>query len=167
MRLFVSLPLPPPVREHLARALDGFRTTTVEQWHVTLAFVGEWDDPDLLVPGLAEAAAESPPLDLHLESGGTFARVLWVGVGGDVAGLHRLAASVAQACRAAGVPLERRPYRPHVTVAHRPRHLHVLDSYRGPAWTASSLDLVQSVLGKRAVHTVLRTLPLGGSATTA
>jgi RNA 2',3'-cyclic 3'-phosphodiesterase len=160
VRLFVSLPLPAPVRTHLAAALRGLRTTAVAQWHVTLAFVGEWDDPGLLVPGLAGAAAASSPMRLRLHGGATFPGVLWAGVDGDVAGLRRLAADVEVACRAAGVRLEERPFRPHVTVARRVRGAGRLAGYTGPEWVADEVHLVRSVLGATARHELLERFPL-------
>jgi 2'-5' RNA ligase len=81
-----------------------------------------------------------------------------VGLGGDVVHLHALAEHVQDACRAAGIELEPRPYRPHLTVGRvDPR---VLASYDGPAWPVTQVELVHSVLGQRAVHTVLKASPL-------
>lgn len=161
MRLFVSLELPPEVRTHLAAELAGSRTTDVAQWHITLAFVGEWDDPTTLVPGLAEVATAAAPLTLRLHGGGAFPGALWAGVAGDVAGLRRLATGVGAACRAAGVQLEDRPFRPHVTVARRVRDPRRLADYEGPAWTATQVELVRSHLGATARHEVLERFPLG------
>jgi 2'-5' RNA ligase len=163
VRLFVSIPVPAHARTHLAGALAGMRTTAVDRWHVTLAFVGEWDDPDTLLEPLSSAASASGPLELRLEGGLSFAGVLSAGVGGDVEGLHALARSVGDACRGVGVQLERRRFRPHVTVARRPRDLTRLDGYSGPPWTAGSFELVRSTLGRDVRHDVLERLPLGVS----
>ena len=163
MRLFVSLPLPPAVRAHLAARLAGVRTTDIAQWHLTLAFLGEVGDPTPLRPGLAAAAAAASPLRLQLRGGGSFPGVLWAAVAGDTVGLHALAADVASACRAAGVPLEDRPYRPHVTVARRRRDPRRLEGYEGPTWVAGGVHLVRSSLEKTARHQVLEVFPLGAS----
>lgn len=165
MRLFVSLRPPPEVRDHLAHAAVGLRTTRVEQWHVTLAFLGEVPDAAPLRPGLAAAAAASAPLALRLRDGGFFRApgVLYAGLSGDVEGLHVLAADVGAACRAAGVEFQDRPFRPHLTVARRlPVDAGVLAGYQGPAWTARELELVRSRLGARTEHEVLERWPLGG-----
>ena len=160
MRLFVSLRLPSPARAHLAAALAGARLTDVGQWHVTLAFLGEVPAAEPLAPELAGAVAQHPPLALRVRGGGAFGRVWWGGLDGDVAGLRSLAADVADACRAAGVALEDRPYRPHVTVARRGSGPHPLEGYEGPAWTASEVELVRSRLGATARHEVLARFPL-------
>lgn len=165
MRLFVSLRPPDEVREDLVRALSGLRTTRADQWHVTLAFLGEVPDPAPLGEPLAGAAAASPPLRLRLRGGGFFRGpgVLFAAPGGDVEGLQVLATGVAAACRSAGVHLEPRHYRPHLTVARRlPHDPGTLSGYEGPPWTASELELVRSRLGTRAEHEVLARHALGG-----
>jgi 2'-5' RNA ligase len=152
VRLFVSLPLPAAARAHLAAALAGVRTTDVAQWHVTLAFLGEVGRREPLLPGLAAAAAGVPPLTLRVRGGGSFPGVLWAGLDGDLTTLHRLADGVRQACRDAGSHVDRRPFRPHVTVARRGRAPDRLARYEGPAWTAREVHLVRSRLGASAVH---------------
>ncbi|MDX6199027.1 MAG: 2,3-cyclic 3-phosphodiesterase [Actinomycetota bacterium] len=143
------------LREHLA----SVRTSTPDQWHVTLAFLGDVPAAEPLYDGLTAAAAGHEPFSLRLAGSGRFGpRATWVGVAGDIARLHSLARHVQDVCRAEGVSLEDRPYRPHLTVGGvDPR---ALSSYEGPAWRVSQLELVHSVLGKRALHTVLRAFPL-------
>ena len=98
---------------------------------MTLAFFGEV--PEATVPALTAAVGDAlavAEVHLRLAGAGTFPakgdpRVLWVGVDGDVEELAELAAAAAEAGRSVGVPIERRAYRPHVTVgrwaALRPR----------------------------------------------
>lgn len=99
MRLFVSLPLPPDVQEHLdlavrsVTALDPvpaprsgrptLRWVPEEQRHITLAFFGEVPDGavDDLTADLRAVTAQFPPLRLQLRGAGVFSRqTLWVGV---------------------------------------------------------------------------------------
>ena len=90
--------------------------------HVTLAFFGAV--PEATVPALTAAVGDAlavAEVHLRLTGAGTFPakgdpRVLWVGVDGDVEELAELAAAAAEAGRSVGVPIERRAYRPHVTV---------------------------------------------------
>src|SRR5207249_9851649 len=67
-------------------------------------------------------AVSSPPLRLRLEGLGTFPssgppRVLWVGLVGDLDALARLAADVERDAVSCGWNPERRPFRPHLTLA--------------------------------------------------
>ena len=125
--------------------------------HVTLAFFGEV--PEATVPALTAAVGDAlavAEVHLRLTGAGTFPakgdpRVLWVGVDGDVEELAELAAAAAEAGRSVGVPIERRAYRPHVTVgrwAHSARGdrqvAAALGNYAGPHFTACEVVLMRS-----------------------
>jgi 2'-5' RNA ligase len=163
VRLFVSLRPPPQSVAHLAAALVGRRTSPPEQWHVTLAFLGEVSNPEILYDGLRAAASRTPPFELHLAGGGAFnaARVAWAGLGGDLDGLAVLASEAQQACRDAGIALEHRRFRPHLTVGKTGRvDPALLSDYRGPPWQVREIELVHSVLGRTVTHTVVERFPL-------
>ncbi|HVL84051.1 MAG TPA: RNA 2',3'-cyclic phosphodiesterase [Pseudonocardia sp.] len=164
MRLFVALTPPADRVEELWTATASLRAasprlrwTRPEQWHLTLAFLGEVDDRARadLAERLARAARRHPPPELHLGGGGRFGdRVLWTRVHGDVAGLARLAASVRAAARRARLPVEERSHRPHLTLARAGREpvalrpaVAALASFTGRPWTACTLELVRSRLG--------------------
>jgi 2'-5' RNA ligase len=164
VRTFVAVRPPPAAVDHLRAALPSWPSAP-ERWHLTLTFLGEVADPSSLLPGLARVCAGREPVELRLAGSGAFGRggPVWVGVEGDVAGLAALAGAVAQACRDVGVDVERRPYRPHLTVGRRGRpDPAVLAAYAGPAWTAGEVELVASRLGPSVEHRVLERLPLTG-----
>ena len=164
MRTFVAVRPPPAAVDHLRAVLPTWPSAP-QRWHLTLAFLDEVEQPAVLVPGLAEACARRPPLQLRLAGSGTFGRggPVWVGVEGDRTGLTALAGAVAQACRDAGLDVERRPYRPHLTVGRRGRPDPAgLAAYAGPSWTASEVELVASRLGRPVEHRVLERFPLTG-----
>jgi 2'-5' RNA ligase len=161
VRLFVSLRPPPEAVAHLRAELPQWPSPP-ERWHLTLAFLGDVAHPQPVDDALATALEGAPAPELELASSGTFGgRTVWVGIHGDLDGLHELARRVSSAVRGAGVPLERRRFRPHLTVgrAGRPDPAR-LSGYRGPAWTAREVELVRSELGRTATHTVLGRYPL-------
>jgi 2'-5' RNA ligase len=182
MRLFAAVTPPSRVLDHLAAAIaavrdDGsaLRWSAREQWHVTLAFYGELAPERLpaLARRLARAAGRTPPLDLALAGGGAFPRperahVLWAGVRGDLRGLRRLADSAAAAGRHLGVPPDRKPYRPHLTLARcrTPTDLSGvvagLAAVDGGLWRAGELRLILSRLGPSPSYETLHTWPLDG-----
>ena len=182
MRLFVALTPPSAVVDELVNATAPIRAehpelrwTPPEQWHLTLAFLGEVDDRARtdLVPRLERVAARNPPLMLSFGSGGRFGdRVLWTRVSGQVEPLRRLAASVQAGARRARLDVDRRPYRPHLTLARtrEPTDLRplaeALADFSGREWTATHLHLVRSHLGAgpggAARHERLATWPLVG-----
>jgi RNA 2',3'-cyclic 3'-phosphodiesterase len=182
VRLFVALTPPAAVVEELVAATAGLRAerpelrwTPPEQWHLTLAFLGEVDDRarEDLLSRLGRAASRHAALRLSFGSAGRFGdRVLWTRVRGDVEPLRRLAAAVQAAARRARLPVETRPYRPHLTLARtreptdlRP-DVEALGGFSGREWVAADLHLVRSHLGagpgRGARHEHLATWPLTG-----
>ncbi|MBV8539230.1 MAG: RNA 2',3'-cyclic phosphodiesterase [Pseudonocardiales bacterium] len=182
MRLFVALTPPGEVVEELRIVTAGLRErapelrwTRPEHWHVTLVFLGEVGDDvvDGLARRLHRAAARHPPLSLSLGGGGRFGhRVLWTGVRGDRDGLRRLADSTAAAARRCRLPVEQRPYRPHLTVARADGTTDLCPSverlalWQGVPWPAGRLHLVHSRLGAgpdgSALHEPIAGWPLAG-----
>ncbi|MBP2369083.1 RNA 2',3'-cyclic phosphodiesterase [Pseudonocardia parietis] len=183
MRLFVAVTPPPDAIDELRSATAALRTgseqlrwSAPEQWHLTLAFLGEVDDRARqdVVERLGRAAARHGPCTLSLAGAGRFGqRVLWTRVHGDVDRLRRLAASVRAAARRSRIAVEDRPYRPHLTLARargdadlRPA-VAALSGFAGREWTADELHLVHSRLGAgpdgRAHHELLRSWSLGRS----
>jgi RNA 2',3'-cyclic 3'-phosphodiesterase len=181
VRLFVAVDLPDRVRAHLEagtaalrESMDGWRWTPPEQWHLTLAFLGEVDDGRLpeLTRRMGLAARRHEPFTLDLACVGAFnslrrARVLWVGVGGDREALTRLAGSVGAGARRAKITLEERRYRPHMTLGRRRAPADVDEllgaerDYEGPAFTVDEFVLVQSHLGRVVRHEVREHFALG------
>lgn len=192
MRLFAALVPPDDVVEDLEEFLAprrdapeaaGLRWTSAEQWHLTLAFMGDVADRHLddLVERLGRAAARRGPLELTVTGGGAFpsvgrAKVLYAGldVDGRDADLRHLAVGTRAAAAKAGADGEGGRFRPHVTLARlgRPadvvRWVRLLDTYRGPTWRAGEVTLVRSHLGegprRRPRYEVLETFALGRSA---
>lgn len=169
MRLFVGLAPPAVVLDDLEAACVPFRLsredlrwTSREQWHVTLAFLGEVGEESLarLLPRLERAARRHLAFSLSLAGAGAFpsptrANVLWSGLSGDRKALGELAMSVSAGARRAGAPPPDagRRYQPHVTLARcripvdARRIVSELSGYQGPAWTVDEIYLIHSTLG--------------------
>ena len=127
MRCFVALDLPVPVCNYLAGLASQFQKKGAVNWvppdqlHMTLVFAGELDDAG--VAGLREEVRqiEIPPLSFTLASLGHFPprgepRVVWAGLGGDVEAVTKLQMELAGRAEGHGVPHEKRPFVPHVTL---------------------------------------------------
>lgn len=163
MRLFVALRPSGEALSHLAEALSTDRTNRPDQWHITLAFLGDVTSPAVLYDGLRAAADRTAPFELSLAGSGSFARsrVVWIGIGGDLDRLSALTAEVQRACRSAGVARTGRLFRPHLTVGRTGRlDPATLTNYAGPPWRVTEVELVHSVLGGTVTHTVLDRFPI-------
>jgi 2'-5' RNA ligase len=144
------------VVDGLAVGVARARLTAREQWHVTVVFLGE-APAERAAEALRVAVADTAPFTLRFAGGGTFGRgrstILWSGVDGDVEALRAMSAAIRRRLRRARLPYDRKPLRPHLTIA-RPgdrvaraplqADLATLRGYAGPAWPAASVQLVLS-----------------------
>jgi 2'-5' RNA ligase len=160
---------PAAARAHLAAALAPLREAPGAprwgdpgRWHLTLLFLGAV--PPGLLPALTDAVgdavAPTPPASLRLAGAGRFGsarrpQVLWAGLDGDVAVVAALAGRLSAAARGLGLPVEDRPFRPHLTLGRwhprRPADGDLADrltGYRGPDWPLAGVSLVHSTGGR-------------------
>jgi 2'-5' RNA ligase len=145
-----------------------------ERWHLTLLFLGRVpeDDVPALVEAAAPAVAATPPLSLRLAGGGRFGsvrrpQVAWAGLDGDVEPLVQLAKRLATAARRLRLPVEDRPFRPHLTLGRwRPGHpadgtlTDRLAGYRGAPWPVTEVRLWESHLGPKPTYDVVASWPV-------
>jgi len=122
-RLFTAIELPADVAprlEMLRGRLAGARWINPENYHLTLRFAGDIEEPDAddFVEALSQIWVE--PFSLRLSGVGSFGgrkpRALWTGVE-PCEPLMRLQRANERAARQAGLPPETRNFAPHVTLA--------------------------------------------------
>ncbi|MDQ1703515.1 MAG: 2,3-cyclic 3-phosphodiesterase [Frankiaceae bacterium] len=177
MRLFVALVPPSPVADEVAHAVARLpsairaelKRIAPERYHLTLAFLGDVpeDHTAALVDCLRAVATDAPPLRLQVAGAGHFEeRVLWLGLRGDTKPMRDLAVAVTESVTASGLPLQQKPYSPHLTVA-RPRNggsvaeaVEAMASYDGPSWVAGDLVLMRSRLGVHPTYEPQKSWPL-------
>ena len=187
VRIFIAIDIPDTAKRDLGRmigAIDalgvaGVRVVRPDGIHLTLKFLGDVDIAaiDEIVAGIHRAAARSDRFCLALGEIGAFpsranARVVWVGVDGDVEPLRRLQSNVQEEMRPLGFRRDRRAFNPHLTIARirdgaRPadvrRVLDAASSVRNPPTQieVGSIHLIRSALHpKGAIYTSLRAEPL-------
>lgn len=123
MRLFIAIDFPENIKEIIKPLLSQYhgKTVPLEQIHLTLRFIGE-TDPKLFenIKKVLEKI-ESEPFEVKLKGTGCFPstkrpRVLWLGLEKN-SSLKSLKEKFDQALKLIGVPLEDRPFHPHVTLA--------------------------------------------------
>jgi 2'-5' RNA ligase len=131
VRAFIAIEIPAEVRrgamdaaERLAQIAAGFRVPAEANFHLTLAFLGEIADAKIfpLTTELGRALYGWEPFVMSLRGAGRFPprgrpRVVWIGVADGKDSCERLARDVGRACALAGVAVDDKPFRPHLTLA--------------------------------------------------
>lgn len=169
MRLFIAVYPPDEVADDLARLVSGLHVSTADvntrlarrdTWHVTLAFLGEVPDeraPDAAT-ALSTAVHDVAPPELRIAGGGRFGGILWAGVEGD---LYPLARRIRRELKRGHLAYDRKPLKPHVTIARPGDRLDrtliaedraALSAYRGAAWTVRTVELMRSHLGPKPTY---------------
>jgi len=161
IRLFAALPIPANITEALKplqKGLSGASWRPVQNFHITIRFFG--DISFEMAEELDAAIAEIPvsPLELQLQGCGYFGkrepRAVWARVTENEQ-LHALSKECERVARRLGLPAEKRPFRPHVTLAYchgtTPEEAAAYESRHigfstGP-WTADRFHLYSSRLG--------------------
>ncbi len=130
MRVFVAIELDEGVRSALAdlqaklgRACQGVRWTAPHLLHLTVRFLGEVPDKDVVdvAEAVAQAAGEARACTFELAECGCFprrgpVRIVWAGVRDASGLLERCVDRVEAALEDIGYPRERRPFSPHITI---------------------------------------------------
>ena len=170
LRAFVAAPLPGAVTDFLGRLAARLQTTGLRgRWvpagniHLTFQFLGDVAPGavDLLAAALTRAVRGAAPIRLVPAGLGVFprpqrARVLWVGLKGDLPVLFDLQKRVAAELADAGFESERRPWTAHLTLARARgefdtrRIVEILQTHQtleAPSFEVASLVLFRSILG--------------------
>lgn len=124
MRLFIGIAPDGAARRALCQTAQALqpaapgRYVDAPLYHLTLAFLGEVEAGAVpaVCAAMQTAASCVPPFALRLGGIGRFGTVLWRGVLADES-LKRLAASLRAALDSAGIAYDRKPFRPHITLA--------------------------------------------------
>lgn len=181
MRCFLALPLPEDVQDALEALQDRLpsgRAVEPGNMHLTLAFLGERGAEELDELDVELQSLRQPAFMVELRGLGTFGerspRVLHAEVAPNEA-LDALHSAVAGAVRRAGLPMERRRFRPHVTLAryNRPLRPDAQDrlaaflqangDFRLPPFEAAEVALYRSILHRDgASYEALARYPLIG-----
>lgn len=124
MRLFVAIALGQEIKDNIAALRGGIpdaRWIAADNAHVTLAFIGEIQTPQMLDISTALGAISHPAFYLDIEDVGVFGsnrrpRILWAGVR-NLDTLTLLHQKIVTAIELTGAKLEDRRFRPHITLA--------------------------------------------------
>jgi 2'-5' RNA ligase len=185
MRLFVAFDPGEEILGRIEEAKERVRGKAArakwvrtEGMHVTLVFLGEVPTADEVVDRARAVASRHAPMALRFEGAGCFGgrkpRVLWVGVGGEVAALCAAQKELATALADIGQGPEDRAYSPHLTLARagdargEPGFVEIAKELGGEPFgeiVLGEIVVYRSELSpKGAKYTAVERLPFEGSA---
>ena len=123
MRLFIAIQLNEEMRNLLGDIQDSYRRmavrgnyTPAENLHLTLAFIGEYDDPDKVLEALETVSFQ--PFRISLDRTGCFGDLHWAGIA-DSPQLENLVKQIRHALADAGIPFDKKRFRAHITFLRR------------------------------------------------
>ena len=119
MRLFIAIQLSPEMRGTLVDLQNQMRLqrvtgsfTPVENLHLTLAFIGDYPDPeDVPLPDFT-------PFELNLSGFGNFGDLWWAGIDKSPA-LEACVRRLRRQLSDEGIPFDRKAFSPHMTLIRR------------------------------------------------
>ena len=156
MRLFIAIPPGRSLRRGLVSVQDALRArgvqgnfTSAENLHLTLAFIGEYGDPERVLEAMD--TVRFSPIPLRLEGIGAFDTVWWARLNESEA-LDTLAKQLRRTLAEAEIPFDRKRFRAHITLVRKPvfRRNVDFDAIPVPAasMTAERMALMSSTRGK-------------------
>lgn len=159
----------------MQQGLDGARWVPFDNFHLTLAFIGDVDPPDLRDINEALSTIDQQPFDLELNGVGHFGdrkpHCVWAGLR-DTPDLTILQSSIVTALGRFGIALDRRKFKPHVTLGYLKGFSHEeVEQWRIAYALASErpfpvteFHLYRSHMGRAgSVYEILETYPLSFS----
>ena len=123
MRLFIAINLNDEMKDALMDIQDTMRNygvlgkdTPPENMHLTLTFIGDYDDPER-VKEVVESI-EIRPFRMTLSGIGAFRDLWWVGTENS-APLMAISRRLRRALANAGIPFDKKKFSPHITIIRR------------------------------------------------
>ena len=158
MRLFIAVNLNDEMKDALIDIQDTIRTygirgrdTIPENMHLTLAFIGDYDDPDK-VKGIIERI-EIRPFEISLKGIGAFGDLWWAGVENS-APLQSISRRLRRVLAEEDIPFDRKKFSPHITIIRRAHGRledvpdEELEPHFGTSMTVNHISLMRSDRGK-------------------
>ena len=157
MRLFIAIRLSCEMKRALLACMRDLKKQGVkgkfvpeENLHLTLAFIGEYDDPTYVKRVIDSIPA--PRFGLGLSGCGSFGELLWAGIKENKE-LESYAEGLRAALKAADIPFDRKRFIPHITLVRKVKTKNTYDVHLSEAgMTVTKAALMESVMKKGKVE---------------
>ena len=156
MRLFIAILF----EENILDALTDFQYdlkhhgvmgnyTKRENLHITLAFIGDYGNPDEVLDAMEQV--DFDPVDISLDGVGSFGDLFWAGIA-DNPQLAAYVKRLRHELSGQGIPFDRKKFSPHITLIRKyycrgGKAIPVSDMPKGKM-TATRVSLMKSERGK-------------------
>ncbi len=126
MRLFIAVPMEGEIKNALRGVQNELRRrgvegnyTRPENLHLTLAFIGEYPEPDAVLDAMQALRFE--PFTLRLRGMGAFGELWWAGLE-ESDQLTALARRLRRLLAENAIPFDRKAFRAHLTLIRKPSY---------------------------------------------
>ena len=160
MRLFIAIELEPNIKNALLEIQGNMKKagvtgnyTSIDNTHITLAFIGEYSDPDYVLEIMENISFK--PFNISLKGFGNFGDLWWAGL--DTSDeLKTLVRSFRHFLSEAKIPYDRKKFSPHITLIRKAICHREMPQITVPhkTMTVSKITLYRSDRGK---HGMIRT----------
>lgn len=145
VRIFLALKLSTEIRKTVTESISQWqkisgskvRWIPSENLHITLKFIGEVDDAKIhsMENRCLSVCSKKEPVALLLDSTGFFPgfkrpRILWVGLKDQANNLEMLSKDLDISLSTLGIPMEKRRFYPHITVARIKSPIHLENDFK-------------------------------------
>lgn len=186
-RIFTAVDISEEARREVSDYIADLRTEfanvragwdRAEKLHLTLKFLGDINETQLLdlTGAVTETARQISNFTLRISATGSFpaekkARVLWLGIEDEKGSLQKLNEILETECERKGFPLEKRNFKPHLTIARlrEPRksneliEKHLQNEFETDEFIVSEIVIYESRLQKSgSIYTKRKKLKLQG-----
>ncbi len=156
MRLFIAIQFEEEILDALTDFQDDLKSlgvtgnyTSRENLHITLAFIGDYGNPDEVLDAMEEV--DFRPIRISLDGVGSFGELFWVGLA-DNPQLMGYVRRLRRGLSEKGIPFDKKRFSPHITLirkySYKGKGIPVSDPPKG-SMTATRVSLMLSERGKK------------------
>ena len=123
MRLFIAIELEPNIKNALLKIQGDMKKagvtgnfTAIDNTHITLAFIGDYPNPDYVLQAMENVSFE--PFNITLDGFGCFGDLWWAGLDNSDE-LRAVVRSLRHFLSNAEIPYDRKKFSPHITLIRK------------------------------------------------